>query len=55
MGAEAETEYWRLAGRYGTKAEPGGFVVGPFGVLEMQDAKARDFDEVINLLMRTIR
>jgi tetratricopeptide (TPR) repeat protein len=55
MGAEAETEYWRLAGRYGTKAEPGGPVVGPFGVLEMQDAKARDFDEVINLLIRSDR
>lgn len=56
MGAEAETEYWRLLGDMAQKQNQEALSLKAFRrLLEMPDATARDFDEVINLLMRTNR
>ena len=56
MGAEAEAEYWRLLGEVAQKQQQEALALGAFRrLLEMQDAKVRDFDEVINLLIRSDR
>ena len=56
MGAEAEAEYWRLLGEVAQKQQQEALALGAFRrLLEMSDATGRDFDEVINLLMRSDR
>ncbi|MEX8191828.1 tetratricopeptide repeat protein [Comamonas guangdongensis] len=56
MGGEAEAEYWRLLGDMAQKQQHEALALGAFRrLLEMPDATGRDFDEVINLLMRSNR
>lgn len=51
-----EADYWRLLGEVAQKQRQEDLSLKAFRrLLEMPDATARDFDEVINLLMRTNR